>query len=202
MGTAWVGSIWWAKGPLHPPSLPLFLHQAGRIGISPTHSLISSPIPVPSSATSPWSIHTCPLLPTCQGPCPHTANCKRNPPKFLCPHWLLPCVPLFRPANVLEPPPPAQRGSIPGNLILRDWNGVQSELQLPAYTTATSDPSHICDLHHSSQQRQILNPLLKARDRTLNLMVPCRSHFCCTTTGAMKKSSFLRDIFSGCKILS
>ena len=29
--------------------------------------------------------------------------------------------------------------------------GVQSELQLPAYTpaTATGDPSHICDLHHS-----------------------------------------------------
>ena len=27
-------------------------------------------------------------------------------------------------------------------------------------------------LHHSSQQRQILNPLSKARDRTCNLMVP------------------------------
>ena len=31
--------------------------------------------------------------------------------------------------------------------------GVESELQLPAYTTATAmpDPSHICNLHHSSQ---------------------------------------------------
>ena len=30
--------------------------------------------------------------------------------------------------------------------------GVQTELQLPAYTIATAipDPSHICDLHHSS----------------------------------------------------
>ena len=33
--------------------------------------------------------------------------------------------------------------------------GVQSELQLPAYTrvTATPDPSHVHDLHHSSWQR-------------------------------------------------
>jgi len=42
------------------------------------------------------------------------------------------------------------------------------------YTTATAMPdlSHICDLHHSSRQRQILNPLSKARDRTRNLIVP------------------------------
>ena len=45
---------------------------------------------------------------------------------------------------------------------------VQSELQLPEYTTATatSDLSHICDLHHSSWQCRILNPLSEARDRT------------------------------------
>jgi len=30
--------------------------------------------------------------------------------------------------------------------------------------TAMPDPSHICDLHHSSWQCQILNPLSKARD--------------------------------------
>ena len=38
--------------------------------------------------------------------------------------------------------------------------GVQSELQLPAYTTATAkwDLSHICDLYHSSLQHCILNP--------------------------------------------
>uniref|UniRef100_A0A8D0NRA1 Leucine rich repeat containing 28 n=1 Tax=Sus scrofa TaxID=9823 RepID=A0A8D0NRA1_PIG len=42
------------------------------------------------------------------------------------------------------------------------------ELHLPACATATAtrDPSHICDLHHSSPQRWILNPLSKARDRT------------------------------------
>ena len=46
--------------------------------------------------------------------------------------------------------------------------GVKSELQLPAYTTATAtwDLSNICDLHHSSQQHQMLNPLSEARDCT------------------------------------
>ena len=38
--------------------------------------------------------------------------------------------------------------------------------------TATQDPSHVCDLHHSSRQRQILNLLSKGRDQTRNLMVP------------------------------
>ena len=44
--------------------------------------------------------------------------------------------------------------------------GVELELQLPAYTTATAmpDSSRICDLHHSSWQHQILNPLSEARD--------------------------------------
>ena len=46
--------------------------------------------------------------------------------------------------------------------------GVQSELQPPAYTTASATPdlSLVCDLHHSSQQRWTLNPPLEARDRT------------------------------------
>ena len=50
--------------------------------------------------------------------------------------------------------------------------GVKLELQLPAYTTATAtwDPSHVFDLHHSSWQRPILNPLSEARDRTCILM--------------------------------
>ena len=44
--------------------------------------------------------------------------------------------------------------------------GVESELQLPAYTTATTiqDPSHIFDLHYSLQQRRIPDPLREARD--------------------------------------
>ena len=48
--------------------------------------------------------------------------------------------------------------------------GVSSELQLPAYATATAtatgDPSLVCNLHHSWQQRGILNPLSEARDQT------------------------------------
>jgi len=50
--------------------------------------------------------------------------------------------------------------------------GVESELQLPAYITATAtwDLSRVCDLNHSSWQCQILNPLNEARDQTLNLM--------------------------------
>ena len=46
--------------------------------------------------------------------------------------------------------------------------GVTSELQLPAYATATAtpDPSCVFELHPSLQQRWILNPLSKARDPT------------------------------------
>ena len=49
---------------------------------------------------------------------------------------------------------------------------VESELQLPTYTTTTAmqDPSRLCDLHHSSRQHPILNPLSKAKDQTCILM--------------------------------
>ena len=51
--------------------------------------------------------------------------------------------------------------------------GVESELQLPAYTTATEMPdlSCVCDLHHSSWQHRIFNPLSNARDRTCILWI-------------------------------
>ena len=55
--------------------------------------------------------------------------------------------------------------------------GVQLELQLLAYMTTTPDQSQVCDLHHSSRQHWILNPLIEARDRTCNLMVPSWIHF-------------------------
>ena len=63
-------------------------------------------------------------------------------------------------------------------LGLHSWHmevprlGVESELQLPAYTTAiaTQDPSCIWDLYHSSQQHWILNPLSRARDQTYIIM--------------------------------
>ena len=68
--------------------------------------------------------------------------------------------------------------------------GVSSELQLPAYATATAtwDSSHVCDINHSSQQCQILNPLSEARDRTPNLMVPNWFRFHGATTGTPQHS--------------
>ena len=50
-----------------------------------------------------------------------------------------------------------------------------------ATATATPDPSHVCDLHHSSRQPNLLS---KAKDRTLNLiMVPSWIRFRCTMMG-------------------
>ena len=69
--------------------------------------------------------------------------------------------------------------------------GVQSELQLLAYATATetADLSGICDLLHSSWQCWILNPLSEARDRTYNLMVPSQIYFHCTAMGTPECTS-------------
>ena len=52
--------------------------------------------------------------------------------------------------------------------------GVESEVQLPA--TATWDLNPVCDLYHSSQECQILNPLSKSRDQTRILMYASRVH--------------------------
>ena len=61
--------------------------------------------------------------------------------------------------------------------------GVELKLQLLGYTTATAtqDPSHSCDLHHSNAgsepqlwltpQRQNLDPLSEARDQTSSFPV-------------------------------
>ena len=56
--------------------------------------------------------------------------------------------------------------------------GVEPELQLLAYATATAmqDLSCICKLRHSSWQHWILNPLSDARDGTRILMDT--SHVC------------------------
>ena len=64
--------------------------------------------------------------------------------------------------------------------------GVNSELQLLVYATATAMPdlSRVYDLHHSSCR--ILNPLRDARDRTLDLTVPGQVRFCRATMGTPK----------------
>ena len=63
--------------------------------------------------------------------------------------------------------------------------GVELELQLLAYTTATAtpDPSHIFNLHHGSRQCRSLNPLSEARDRTCVLMVTSQIRFHWATMG-------------------
>ena len=68
--------------------------------------------------------------------------------------------------------------------------GVELELQLLAYATATAtqDLSHVCDLYHSSQQCQIPYLLSEARDLTHILMDPSWIHFSCTTVGERKHS--------------
>ena len=57
--------------------------------------------------------------------------------------------------------------------------GVEWELQLCAYTTATATPdgSHVCNLHHGSRQCWILNPLSEARDKTCVLMDTSQIHY-------------------------
>ena len=62
---------------------------------------------------------------------------------------------------------------------------VKSELQLPAYSTATAMPDtrFFCDLHHSSQQHWILNPLSGARDWTHILMDASQLHYHWATAG-------------------
>ena len=54
--------------------------------------------------------------------------------------------------------------------------GVKLDLQLPATAIATLDLSCIYDLHHSSRQRWIFNPLSEARDRTCVLKDTSRVH--------------------------
>ena len=61
--------------------------------------------------------------------------------------------------------------------------GIKLELLLLVYARATALPDPICDLHHSSRQRRILNSLSKGRDQTRHLMVPSWIHFCCAKMG-------------------
>ena len=56
--------------------------------------------------------------------------------------------------------------------------GVKLELQLLAHITATPVSSHVCNLHHSSQERCILNSLSGARDGTHILMDTSQIHYC------------------------
>jgi len=71
--------------------------------------------------------------------------------------------------------------------------GVELELELPAYTTATAiqDLSHICNLHHSSYQCRILNPLSEPGDQTCVLMDTRQVVNHWALTGTPHPSSFI-----------
>ena len=62
------------------------------------------------------------------------------------------------------------------------YGGSQAKGQIGAvaaglcHSTAMPDPSRVCDLHQSSWQRQILNPLREARDLTRILMDASQVH--------------------------
>ena len=75
--------------------------------------------------------------------------------------------------------------------------GVQLKLQPLAYTTATAtqDPSRVCDLHHSSQQQQILNPLSETRGQTCILMVTSQNGFHSTRMAATNGNSVILQGF-------
>ena len=81
--------------------------------------------------------------------------------------------------------------------------GVESELQLPACTTATAmlDPSRVSSLHHSSRQCRSLNPLSEARDQTCVLMDASQVRFRCATTGAARFHAFLAVLSVSCTVL-
>ena len=57
------------------------------------------------------------------------------------------------------------------------------------HSNSNSRSSRVCDLHHSSWQYQILNPLSEARDQTLNLTVPSQ------IVSAMPQGELQIDIF-------
>ena len=71
---------------------------------------------------------------------------------------------------------------------------VELELQLLAYATATAtqDPSHRCNLYHSSWQHWILNPMIEARDRTCILMDTSWITHCWATMGGNSGSPLFR----------
>ena len=63
------------------------------------------------------------------------------------------------------------------------------------------DLSQVCDLHHSSRQCKILNPLSEARNWTCVLMDPSQIRFWCTTTGTPYAFKTMFTFFSTGRLL-
>ena len=75
-----------------------------------------------------------------------------------------------------------------GGSQARGWIG--ATVASLCHRPATPDLSHVCYLHHSSWQCQILNPLNEARDRTCVLMDVSQICFCWAMTGTPHKNYF------------
>ena len=73
---------------------------------------------------------------------------------------------------------------------------VESELQLPAYSTATAmwDPRLVCELHCSLWLHQILNQLSKARDQTCILLDTRWVHKLRSHNGNSQQSDLLTSV--------
>ena len=78
--------------------------------------------------------------------------------------------------------------------------GVKSELQLLATATATAMPyfSHIWELHHSSWQHRILNPLRVDRDWTHVLMDASQVRYCYATAIATSDLNHILTYTAAC----
>ena len=61
--------------------------------------------------------------------------------------------------------------------VPRLWVELELQLLVTAIDTAMPDPSFVYDLHHSSWQCQILNPLIEARDQTGVLVDTSQVHY-------------------------
>ena len=78
--------------------------------------------------------------------------------------------------------------------------GVELELQLLAYTTSTAtwDLSHVCELHHSSWQHWIRNPLSEARDQTQVFTDTSQVHYHSAMTGTPISHILYSDLHITC----
>ena len=79
---------------------------------------------------------------------------------------------------------------------------IKSELQLPTYATATAtgDLRCICDLHHSSRQHWILNPLSEARPTSSWILVGFSDHW--APTGTPKTSLLIHSKWNSLHLLT
>ena len=81
------------------------------------------------------------------------------------------------------------------------YGSSQARGRIGATATATWAPSCVCDLHHSSWQCRILNPLGEDRDRTCVLTDTSQICFCWATMGTPRifllNSRSRMDICSG-----